>query len=70
MRLSDVLEKNHYMKSFIQFASMGVAVFLLGACGSVNVDDVLPDKSVEYKREKQAERNLEVPPHQRQNECA
>lgn len=50
------------MKSLIQFASMGVAVFLLSACGSVNVDDVLPDKSVEYKREKQAERNLEVPP--------
>lgn len=34
----------------------------LGACGSVNVEDVLPDKSVEYKRERQAERNLEIPP--------
>lgn len=62
MRLNDVLEKNHYMKSFIQIVGMGAVVFLLGACGSVNVDDVLPDKSVEYKREKQAERNLEVPP--------
>ncbi|MDJ0738098.1 MAG: outer membrane protein assembly factor BamC [Gammaproteobacteria bacterium] len=34
----------------------------LTACGSVNVDDVLPDKAVEYKREQQAERNLEIPP--------
>ncbi|MCG6967404.1 MAG: outer membrane protein assembly factor BamC [Chromatiaceae bacterium] len=32
----------------------------LAACSSV--DNVLPDKSVEYKRERQAERNLEVPP--------
>jgi len=36
--------------------------FGLAACGSVNTDDVLPDKSVEYKRERQAERNLEIPP--------
>lgn len=36
--------------------------FVLGACGSVNVDDVLPDKTVEYKRERQADRNLEIPP--------
>jgi outer membrane protein assembly factor BamC len=34
----------------------------LSACGSYNVDKVLPDKSVEYKREKQAARNLELPP--------
>lgn len=34
----------------------------LGACSSYNVDDVLPDKSVEYKRERQAEKNLELPP--------
>jgi len=34
----------------------------LSACSSYNVDEVLPDKSVEYKREKQAERNLELPP--------
>ena len=39
-----------------------LAVFALSACGSYNVDDVLPDKSVEYKRETQAERNLEIPP--------
>jgi len=36
--------------------------FGLAACGSMNTDDVLPDKSVEYKRERQAERNLEIPP--------
>jgi len=34
----------------------------LVACGSVNVDNVLPDKKVEYKRERQAEQNLEIPP--------
>jgi outer membrane protein assembly factor BamC len=34
----------------------------LAGCGSWNVDEVLPDKSVEYKRERQAERNLEIPP--------
>lgn len=38
---------------------LGVA---LAACGSFNVDDVLPDKKVEYKRERQAEKNLEMPP--------
>jgi outer membrane protein assembly factor BamC len=34
----------------------------LSACSSYNVDEVLPDKAVEYKRETQAERNLELPP--------
>ncbi|WP_078118728.1 outer membrane protein assembly factor BamC [Thiosocius teredinicola] len=34
----------------------------LVACSSWSADKVLPDKSVEYKREKQAERNLELPP--------
>ena len=34
----------------------------LTACSSVNVDEVLPDKAVEYKREKEAVRNLELPP--------
>jgi outer membrane protein assembly factor BamC len=34
----------------------------LAGCGSMSVDEVLPDKAVEYKREKQAERNLELPP--------
>lgn len=36
--------------------------FGLSSCGSVDVDDVLPDKTVEYKRERQAEKNLEIPP--------
>lgn len=34
----------------------------LAGCGSMNVDEVLPDKAVEYKRERQAEKNLEIPP--------
>ena len=34
----------------------------LAACSSAYVEGVIPDKSVEYKREKQAERNLEMPP--------
>lgn len=42
--------------------SIACTMLALGACSSYNVDDVLPDKSVEYKREKQAERNLEIPP--------
>ena len=33
---------------------------VLSGCGTV--DDVLPDKAVEYKRETQAEKNLEIPP--------
>lgn len=41
---------------------LSLAVFALSACSSYNVDNVLPDKSVEYKRETQAERNLEIPP--------
>lgn len=39
-----------------------LSTVLLSACGGVTVDDVLPDKQVEYKRERQAERNLEIPP--------
>ncbi|MBT8430417.1 MAG: outer membrane protein assembly factor BamC [Gammaproteobacteria bacterium] len=39
-----------------------VLTFGLSACGSVNVDEYLPDKKVEYKRERQAEKNLEIPP--------
>ena len=34
----------------------------LSGCSSYNVDDVLPDKKVEYKRERQAEKDLEIPP--------
>jgi outer membrane protein assembly factor BamC len=41
---------------------LSLACLGLVGCGSWNVDDVLPDKRVEYKREQQAERNLEIPP--------
>ncbi len=37
-------------------------VLLLSACGSFNLDKVLPDKQVEYKREVIADKHLEVPP--------
>ncbi len=43
-------------------ALMIVPLLLLAGCGSVDVNEVLPDKAVEYKREKQAGKNLEVPP--------
>lgn len=36
--------------------------FGLAACSSIDTDEVLPDKAVEYKRERQADRNLEIPP--------
>jgi len=50
------------MKKLLRILIPASLAVILGACGSVNVDDVLPDKSVEYKRERQAERNLEIPP--------
>jgi len=40
---------------------LGVVMLALGAC-TINTDTVLPDETVEYKRERQAERNLEIPP--------
>jgi len=49
------------MKKLIQIAILGVLIPLTG-CSSLDPDGVLPDKSVEYKREKQAERNLAIPP--------
>lgn len=44
------------------FRNLVLVLLALGvaACGSMS--EVLPDKAVEYKRERQAERNLEVPP--------
>ena len=50
------------MKVILQILSLWGLTLMLTACGSFSTDSVLPDKSVEYKREKQAERNLEVPP--------
>jgi len=35
---------------------------LLGGCSSFSSDSILPDKNVEYRKERQAEKNLEVPP--------
>lgn len=45
-----------------RYSLLGCLLLGVAACGTTGVDDVLPDKSVEYKREKQAERNLEIPP--------
>lgn len=42
-------------------ALLFVSLFLVG-CSSVNTSKVLPDKNVEYKKEKQADRGLEIPP--------
>lgn len=35
---------------------------LLSACGSMGLDKILPDKQVEYKREKITDTHLEIPP--------
>jgi len=34
----------------------------LAGCSSLDTDGLIPDKQVEYKREQQAEKNLELPP--------
>ena len=38
------------------------AVLFLGACSSTGLDNILPDKQVEYKRESVTDKKLEVPP--------
>jgi outer membrane protein assembly factor BamC len=46
-----------------RFFLTGLTAAVLSGCGIMpSTDDVLPDKKVEYKRETQAERNLEIPP--------
>jgi len=51
------------MKSSVKrFIILSLCSLLLGACSSTNLNSVLPDKHVEYKREKMADRTLEVPP--------
>ncbi len=50
------------MQKPFRYFLLALTVPGLVACGSFNVDDVLPDKRVEYKRERQAEVNLEIPP--------
>jgi outer membrane protein assembly factor BamC len=42
--------------------NLALLVLALGLSACSTVDDVLPDKAVEYKRETQAEKNLEIPP--------
>ncbi len=50
------------MQKMIRYVVLALVASGLAACSSVNVDEVLPDKKVEYKRERQAEKNLEIPP--------
>lgn len=50
------------MKFLTYLALSCSLVFGLVACGSVDVDELVPDSSVNYKREKQAQRDLVVPP--------
>ena len=45
-----------------RLALLLVLPLLVAGCGSMNVDKVLPDKQVEYKREVVADKHLEVPP--------
>lgn len=50
------------IKNAIQYLALGALLSGLSACSSINTDEWLPDKAIEYKREKAAEKNLEVPP--------
>jgi len=51
------------MKSNLKrFIILSLFTIFLGACSSVNMDSVLPNKHVEYKREKIADSALEIPP--------
>lgn len=50
------------LQTLVRRSVLPLLASALAACGSVNVDEVLPDKAVEYKRETQAEKNLEIPP--------
>lgn len=54
--------KNRMRLKRVRILLLAMVAVGLAACGSVNVDDVLPDKRVEYKRERQADKNLEIPP--------
>ena len=50
------------MNNITRFTLLVLVPVVLAGCGSMSVDEVLPDKAVEYKRETQADRNLELPP--------
>ncbi|HIE55975.1 MAG TPA: outer membrane protein assembly factor BamC, partial [Chromatiaceae bacterium] len=55
-------ETPHMKYSLKMFFLLFPLLLLLGGCSSVNLDKVLPDKKVEYKREVIADKRLEVPP--------
>ena len=56
------MDKNKDMGRLFYFQIFLLGSFFLVGCGGIEVNKYLPDKAVEYKREKQAERNLELPP--------
>ncbi len=41
---------------------LALCSLVVAACSSIDTEGLVPDKAVEYKREKQASKNLEVPP--------
>lgn len=48
---------------FFKLLVSSVAVGLIAGCGALpSIDDVLPDRKVEYKKAKQGGNNLEIPP--------
>ena len=50
------------MKTTPRFLALIFGFLVVAACGSIDTEKLVPDKAVEYKREKQASKNLEVPP--------
>ncbi len=50
------------MNNIRRILSLALCSLILGACSTIDSEDLVPDKAVEYKREKQASKNLEVPP--------
>jgi len=50
------------LNRFQMTSSLLLSVLLVGCGAMPNVDDILPDKKVEYKKAKNAGENLEVPP--------
>lgn len=50
------------MSSLSRILSLSALSVVLSACGSTSISDYVADQQVEYKRERQAEQNLEIPP--------
>jgi len=51
------------MRNTIALVVVTIGVLLLSACGSVlNMDDYLPDQRLQYKKQREAAGNLEIPP--------